>query len=561
MERTIAREGKSALLNAILVELTTGLVLGLFIILLLDRMVLTRLHGISADIGSIAKAGSVSGRIRITRDDEISRLGQAMNRMLATVEETQNKFIESEKKLGRAERVAKFGHWEFEMASGRVTASAGARMIYGIGDGEYTIPDVQKLPLPAYREYLDTALQDLIEKNIPYQVEFSIRRPADNAVVAIRSIAEYDPARRIVFGVIQDITSQKEAELALRESEERYRSLTDNLPELVLVHRNGVFLYANEALSRAVGIPAAGLIGRSIFEFIAPESRAGVIEKSRQRTQGVDVEPFEAAFLGKDHEKHHGLLNAARIMYKGEPAYLVIITDISARKAMEEALAAANRKLHMLSSITRHDIRNKILGLRSCIAIAMMSAHDDSEKRLLQQMEDEARTIDEQIEFTREYQTMGVYAPQWLLVREISSRVAGQLNLGAIRVIDESNGLEIYADPLLEKVFYNLFDNAVRYGETITEIRIRFEMQGDLLTVLVEDDGVGIPAEDKMDIFERGFGKNTGLGLFMIREILSITGITVRESGVYGRGARFELLVPKGGFRLSSSGNGRQELP
>jgi signal transduction histidine kinase len=71
----------------------------------------------------------------------------------------------------------------------------------------------------------------------------------------------------------------------------------------------------------------------------------------------------------------------------------------------------------------------------------------------------------------------------------------------------------------------------------------------DGLTILYEDNGVGIPPENKEKIFIRGFGKHTGLGLFLIREILSITGITIAETGDYGKGARFEIRVPKGGYR------------
>jgi signal transduction histidine kinase len=70
----------------------------------------------------------------------------------------------------------------------------------------------------------------------------------------------------------------------------------------------------------------------------------------------------------------------------------------------------------------------------------------------------------------------------------------------------------------------------------------------------VEDDGPGIPEENKERIFEKGFGNNTGLGLFLTREILGITGITIRETGEPGTGARFELTVPPGSYRFTDPG-------
>ena len=110
-------------------------------------------------------------------------------------------------------------------------------------------------------------------------------------------------------------------------------------------------------------------------------------------------------------------------------------------------------------------------------------------------------------------------------------------------------GTEVFADPLIVKVFYNLMDNAVRYGGKITTIRFSVEDRNGDQIIVCEDDGDGVVAEEKEKIFERGFGKNTGLGLALSREILDITGITIRETGEPGKGARFEMTVPKGMWR------------
>ncbi|MEN6395709.1 MAG: HAMP domain-containing sensor histidine kinase, partial [Methanoregula sp.] len=119
-----------------------------------------------------------------------------------------------------------------------------------------------------------------------------------------------------------------------------------------------------------------------------------------------------------------------------------------------------------------------------------------------------------------------------------------------IIITNEIENLEIYADPLLEKVFYNLIDNAIRYGERIKTIRFYPQISDIGMILICDDDGVGIPDKEKESIFERGVGKNTGMGLFLSREILLITGITIKETGKFGSGARFEMLIPNGGFRL-----------
>jgi signal transduction histidine kinase len=112
-------------------------------------------------------------------------------------------------------------------------------------------------------------------------------------------------------------------------------------------------------------------------------------------------------------------------------------------------------------------------------------------------------------------------------------------------------GLELFADPLIVRVVYNIMENAVRYGGRITTIRFFLDFRNGNQIVVCEDDGVGIPEADKKKIFERGFGKNTGLGLFLAREILSITGISIAETGAPGSGARFEMVIPHGAFRRS----------
>lgn len=114
-------------------------------------------------------------------------------------------------------------------------------------------------------------------------------------------------------------------------------------------------------------------------------------------------------------------------------------------------------------------------------------------------------------------------------------------------------GVTVFADPMLEKVFFNLLDNSIRHGERVTEIRVSSHQSGKDRVVVWEDNGIGIAADDKNRIFDRGFGKNTGLGLFLVREILSLTDITITETGEPGKGARFEITLPKGAYRFSDA--------
>lgn len=110
--------------------------------------------------------------------------------------------------------------------------------------------------------------------------------------------------------------------------------------------------------------------------------------------------------------------------------------------------------------------------------------------------------------------------------------------------------MEVYADPLITKVIYNLIDNALRHGRHVTWIGFSYQRSEKGLVITCEDNGVGISYDDKRHLFIRGFGKNSGLGLFLIREILAITGTTIVETGEPGKGARFELTWPVGQYRI-----------
>jgi len=166
---------------------------------------------------------------------------------------------------------------------------------------------------------------------------------------------------------------------------------------------------------------------------------------------------------------------------------------------------------------------------------------------LIEKLEAATRAIRSQIEFTRVYQDLGTHEPQWQDLGMIMHRIHVPKTVTLNTSVD---GVEVFADPMLEKVFSNLLDNSVRHGQHVTSIRVSHSKSEEGITIIWEDNGGGIAEEEKERIFERGFGKNTGYGLFLVSEILSISGITIRETGTEGHGARFEISVPSGGYRL-----------
>jgi len=120
---------------------------------------------------------------------------------------------------------------------------------------------------------------------------------------------------------------------------------------------------------------------------------------------------------------------------------------------------------------------------------------------------------------------------------------------------------EIYADPQITRVFTNIIENARIHGKNATEIRVHCTTKDRELSLVIEDNGVGIPEEMKKEIFEPGMIRNRGFGLFLAREILSITALTIEENGTAGTGARFEIRAPSGSFRMPQVHTGEKNKP
>ena len=219
--------------------------------------------------------------------------------------------------------------------------------------------------------------------------------------------------------------------------------------------------------------------------------------------------------------------------------------------AIGEELSVVNYKLSLLSSITRHDILNQITVVKSGLDVIEDNfGPDDPDRPVLNLIRSAARNIREQIGFTAVYEKMGIQEPEWHHVSAIISKTRDSLNSGQVVILDTTQDLEIFADPMFGQVIYNLVDNALRHGHSLTHICFSFESGEEGGILIMADNGVGIADEDKHKIFQKGFGKNTGLGLFLIQEILTFSHITIKETGRVGTGARFEISIPTGRWRI-----------
>ncbi len=369
---------------------------------------------------------------------------------------------------------------------------------------------------------------------------------------------------------IRQACQQKRAEATIRDLERREADIINFLPDATFaIDTKGVVIAWNRAIEEMTGVSAAKMAGKGEYQYAIPfyGSRRPVVVDMifnyDEKVAGYYSSMLREGetFSAETHFRHRNghqiwVTTKASPLYNREGGIvgaIEVIRDITEWRRAEDALKTANRQLSLLTSITRHDINNQMTELLGYLHVLEKKRCDPSFHEYFQKAAHAAKRISTIIRFTNAYEAIGVNAPVWQNCHTLVDTATKQSLLGQILVKNEFPvGAEVLADPLIINVFCNLIDNAVRHSAKIATIRFSLQASGDNHIIICEDDGDGVAWQEKEKIFERGFGKNTGLGLFLSREILSITGITISETGESGKGARFEMTVPKDAYRLAN---------
>jgi signal transduction histidine kinase len=216
---------------------------------------------------------------------------------------------------------------------------------------------------------------------------------------------------------------------------------------------------------------------------------------------------------------------------------------------LRQKISFLEKKLQIVGSITRHDVLNQLTVIMGYNDLLGMMVEDPEFKDFLEKEKVALTKIRRQLQSAKDYQNIAADPPRWQNIRNLAHRVSEDLDVKKVRIIADTGTASVLADALFGRVFHHLFDNALLHGEMVTEITISLQQTGSSGLLLVENNGISIPAADKERIFERDNGKGTGWGLFIVREILAATGMTITETGEEGKGVRFEITLPPGSFR------------
>jgi PAS domain S-box-containing protein len=341
----------------------------------------------------------------------------------------------------------------------------------------------------------------------------------------------------------------------LQKSEERYRNVVEDQTEFICRFLpDGSHIFVNGAYCRYFGKTREDLIGHHFSPDIPREDLRLLKAHMASITPKHPVQTVEHRIRMPNGEIRWQQWSDRAVFDRNGKVteYQSVGRDITDRRRTEQALSEANKKLTLLSGITRHDILNQLTGLQGYLGLIEEKSTDPATRLLAYQAQRSGEVIRDQISFTRQYEDIGVQSPGWQDVSAVALTACRDGRFRNVSVDSSLAGIEIFADPLLKQVFYNLFENARMHGRTVTKIVVSRAASPEGIEVVVADDGKGIPPEEKRKIFEKGFGSHTGLGLYLVQEILAMTGLTIQETGEYGRGARFVIHVPADMFRQST---------
>jgi len=309
-------------------------------------------------------------------------------------------------------------------------------------------------------------------------------------------------------------------------------------------------VWANRALCNWLGQPVEKVIGRTCLEIISQTKTCGncpVVKTLKTgQTESAEVLLPNGKLLWMDA---YPILDKMGQMQGA----VEISTDITDFRKTGNEIINLNEKLDVLGKMTRHDIKNKLQVINSHIFLVERQGKGENtpEWRALQAVKQSSIQIGEILDFAKDFELLGSEKLAYINIGGVFNEACAlSQGLKEVKIVNDCGGLSVLADSLLRELFYNLVDNSLKYGETITQIRCSFKEDGDQLNLIYEDDGVGIPLGMKQRLFTKGFGKGTGLGLYLIRKMIETYAWSIVEEGIEGKGVKFVISIP------TKNGNG-----
>jgi PAS domain S-box-containing protein len=345
-----------------------------------------------------------------------------------------------------------------------------------------------------------------------------------------------------------ELDQRRRAEAALRESEERNTAILAAMPDLLFIlSRDGTFLDVRASDVSLLARSPDLLIGSNLRDSgFDPDTTEKILAAIRSTLDFGHLEriSYKLAVLSGIR------FFDARIIRLDENRVLGIVQDITEHQQTYEALQLARNKMKLLNSVTFQDMNEAVFSLSAYVELLKNTTMDGNVKTYVDKEAAIIKRISDSLVFAQHYQDLGMKPPRWQDVQQVFLYAISHLEVSSISRKGDLEGVEIFADFLLERAFFHLMEFTLHKGTGGTEIILGYAETETGLIVAIEHDCPGIPEDEKLQIFNWSKGDKAGRELFLVQQILSITGISIRENGDPDRGVRFEIVIPRGVYRL-----------
>ena len=464
---------------------------------------------------------------------------------------------DSEERLSALFELAPDAYYLSDLKGNFVDGNKAAEKLVGYAKSELIGKSFLKLiPHQALRAAKLLAMNALGKPTGPDEFVLS-RKDGTQVPVEVRTYPTRIKGKVLVLGIARDISARKKDEQAIRESQQKFEGLFRHNPEAaVYLDSDFKILDVNSRFCHLFDHSVEELDGKNINDMVVPEDLREEAERLDKDVKNSCVS-HNTVRKRKDGSLVHVSVSACPVTFEGRlSGYVAIYKDITKLKDAEEhlkemnkSLEVTNEKLHVVGSLTRHDVRNKLVVVTgNAYLLRKRLTNDPDAIECLGSVETAVREAVRIFDFAAAYERLAVEELAYVDVKKTVHKAVGLFpDLKGVKITNDCGGLTLLADSLLRQLFYNLIDDSLKYGEKLTQIRIRYEKSEDQLKLVYEDDGVGISKDAKPKLFSEGFtsGKGSGYGLYLIKRMMEVYGWTISETGTHGKGAQFTINIPK----------------
>ncbi|MDD1693525.1 MAG: PAS domain S-box protein [Methanoregula sp.] len=353
----------------------------------------------------------------------------------------------------------------------------------------------------------------------------------------------------------------------LAESEQQLQDIIEFLPDATFaINREGRIIAWNRAIEVMTGRPKSAMLNRDNFEYAL-----AFYGERRPMLAGLIIE--DGVHIGEKYPQIHHVsgklesevflphFHGVRGVHLRFSATALIDTngnvngaiesvrDITEQVMTKTALENTGNRLNTLAGILRYDMSRTLGILYGQLQLGVMKFRDPDIISFISDLKESANGIRRQIDISREFRDIGATPPTWIRVQDEIDTAASRLDFREIIFHAWTERLCVFSDPHISAVFYHLLHNSLKESTGATKIIITYHIRDNCCAIIIEDDGTGIPDAEKGTLFVQREDRY-GRGLFLATEILSLTGMSIHETGVYREGARFEIIIPSEGYRV-----------